>query len=103
MSESWMDSIVSLSIFIHTIPHRVYLQAPAIPCPSHWYLLIHPLRTPILRTNRESLAFTRRLVRHLEHIDQVLLVRDGEVDLVVVARAEVDLDVFVSPEKHDRT
>jgi hypothetical protein len=58
--------------------------------------LVHPLCRVILRTDRQPLPLTRRLIRHLHDIHKLLLLRNREVDLVVISRAEVDLYVFVA-------
>jgi hypothetical protein len=85
---------------------------PAVPFPNilgpveprrlHKDSLVKPLSAIILRTHRQPFPFTRRLIRHLHDIHQFLLIRNRKVNLVVVPRAKIDLDVFVAPEKHDR-
>jgi hypothetical protein len=75
-------------------PHTSLLSPP----PPH---LIQPLGRIILGTNRQSLPLTRRLIRHLHNIHQLLLILNLKVYLVIVPRAKVDLNVLVPPEKHD--
>lgn len=56
---------------------------------------IHPFRRIILRRHRETLSLTRTPVHNLDDIDELLLVADLEIEFVVVASAEVDLDMFI--------
>jgi hypothetical protein len=65
--------------------------------------LVCPFSRVIPRTNNEPLAFARAPIDCFEYVNQLLLSADGKVDLVVVARAKVDLHVFVAPEEHDST
>lgn len=44
----------------------------------------------------ETATLARSPVHRLDQVDQLLVVLDGPVDLVVVARAEVDHDVLVA-------
>jgi hypothetical protein len=87
-----------------TVACYVFLShnSPSILPPRPQSQLVTPLGRIILWTNRQPLALASGLVRHLDDINQLLLVVDFEVDLVVVARAKVDLDVLVAPEEHDR-
>lgn len=41
-------------------------------------------------------------VDHLHNVDEFLLVRHRPVDLVIVSRAQVNHDVLVAEEEHDR-
>ena len=107
-SDVCWDVMCSLSLQSHHVcpfyHRRIKCAFPPFQPPhltpsiSH---LIQPLRTIILRTNRQPLPFTRGPIRDLNNIHQLLLIRNLKVDLVVIPRPEIDLDVLVAPEKHD--
>jgi hypothetical protein len=84
---------------IHFGPHDSSLRKP-LPLSSTSFL-IKPLGRIIFRTDRQPLPLTRRFIRDLHNIHQLLLILNCKVDLVIIARAEIDLDVLVAPEKHD--
>lgn len=56
----------------------------------------------VLGRRHEPLALAGAAVHHLQDVDQLLLVREVEVELVVVARAEVAHHVPVAEEEHHR-
>jgi len=63
--------------------------------------LIRPFSRVVPRTNNKSLALARSPIYRLQYINQLLLRPNRKVDLVVIARAKVNLHMLVSPEEHD--
>lgn len=60
-------------------------------------------RGVVHRRHHQTAAFSRAPVHNLDNVDQLLLVGYCKVDLVVVARAQVDHHVLIPPKEHDRT
>ncbi|CAN8003102.1 unnamed protein product, partial [Ixodes hexagonus] len=56
----------------------------------------------VLWRDDETASLARPPVHRLDNVHHLLLVLQGPVDLVVVARAQVDHDVLVAEEEHDR-
>ena len=55
----------------------------------------------VLGRDDETAALAGAAVDGLDDVDHLLLVLDGPVDLVVVARAQINHHVLVAEEEHD--
>jgi len=56
----------------------------------------------IFGSDDETATLPGAAVNGLDDVDELLLVLESPIDLVVVASAEIDHDVLVPEEEHDR-
>ena len=62
--------------------------------------LISVLCRVVLRRYHKTTALARSRVHNLHDVDEFLFIVHGPVDLVVIARSQVNHDVLISEEKH---
>jgi hypothetical protein len=72
-------------------PLAVHRKSPSISAPTS----IQPLSGVVLGRHHEPLTLARAPVHRLDDIDQLLLTINSKVDLIIIPRAKVDLDVFI--------
>lgn len=71
-------------------------------CVVVWDTSVSVFGGVVFGRDNETAAFARATVHRLYDIDHLLLVLKRPVDLVVVAGAKVDHDVFVAEKEHHR-
>lgn len=90
----------SLSPRLPSLLYRVHAILPY----SRWNMLrkpssptsIQPLRRIVLGRNHKTLALARASVHRLDDINELILARDFEVDLIIIARTEVNLNMLIA-------